>query len=40
MGGPVPLGHEVIERKLVPVPEEAERVRSIMQRYFVGASRA
>lgn len=34
MGGPVPLGYEVIERKLVPVPEEAERVRSIMRRYL------
>ncbi len=34
MGGPVPLGYEVIERKLVPVPEEAERVRIIMQRYL------
>ena len=33
MGGPVPLGYEVIERKLVPVPEEAERVRTIMRRY-------
>ena len=34
MGGPVPLGYQVIERKLVPVPEEAERVRTIMQRYL------
>ena len=34
MGGPVPLGYEVIERKLVPVPEEAERVRTIMRRYI------
>ena len=34
MGGPVPLGYEVIERKLVPVPEEAERVRRIMRRYL------
>lgn len=34
MGGPVPLGYEVIERKLVPVPEEAERVRTIMRRYL------
>jgi site-specific DNA recombinase len=33
MGGPVPLGYEVIERKLVPVPAEAERVRTIMRRY-------
>ena len=34
MGGPVPLGYQVIERKLVPMPEEAERVRKIMRRYL------
>ena len=34
MGGPVPLGYQVIERKLIPVPEEAERVRAIMRRYL------
>ena len=34
MGGPVPLGYQVIDRKLVPVPEEAERVRRIMRRYL------
>ena len=34
MGGPVPLGYEVIDRKLVAVPEEAERVRRIMRRYL------
>lgn len=34
MGGPVPLGYEVIDRKLVPVPEEVERVRMIMRRYL------
>ena len=34
MGGPVPLGYRVVERKLVPVPEEAERVRTIMRRYL------
>ena len=34
MGGPVPLGYQVIERKLVPVPEEAQRVCAIMQRYL------
>ena len=34
MGGPVPLGYQVIERKLVAVPEEAERVRMIMRRYL------
>lgn len=33
MGGPVPLGYEVVERKLVPVSDEAERVRTIMRRY-------
>ncbi len=38
MGGPVPLGYEVIERKLVPVSEEAERVRTIMQRYITSTS--
>ena len=34
MGGPVPLGYQVVERKLVPVPEEAERVRYIMRCYL------
>jgi site-specific DNA recombinase len=34
MGGPVPLGYQVIERKLVPVPEEAKRVRAIMRLYL------
>ena len=34
MGGPVPLGYQVIERKLIPVPEEAERVRTIMGHYL------
>ena len=34
MGGPVPLGYQVVERKLVPVPEEAERVHAIMRRYL------
>ena len=34
MGGPVPLGYEVVDRKLVPLPEEAERVRKIMTRYL------
>ncbi len=38
MGGPVPLGYEVIDRKLIPVPEEAERVRTIMRRYIVSRS--
>ena len=34
MGGPVPLGYEVVDRKLVAVPEEAERVRKIMRCYL------
>lgn len=34
MGGPVPLGYEVVDRKLVAVPEEAERVRKIMRSYL------
>jgi|TARA_R100000501_G_scaffold17610_2_gene33059 DNA invertase Pin-like site-specific DNA recombinase len=34
MGGPVPLGYRVEERHLVPVPEEAERVRYIMHAYL------
>ncbi|MEP2235992.1 MAG: recombinase family protein [Marinomonas sp.] len=38
MGGPVPLGYEVIDRKLVLVPEEAERVRTIMRRYVASHS--
>ncbi len=33
MGGPVPLGYQVVERQLVPEPEEAERVRYIMRCY-------
>jgi DNA invertase Pin-like site-specific DNA recombinase len=38
MGGPVPLGYQVIERKLEPVTEEAERVRTIMRRYVASSS--
>ena len=34
MGGPVPLGYEVIDRKLVPNELEAETVRHIMRRYL------
>jgi site-specific DNA recombinase len=34
MGGPVPLGYEVVDRKLIAVPEEAEQVRTIMRRYL------
>lgn len=34
MGGPLPLGYAVKERKLIVVPHEAEIVRTIMQRYL------
>ncbi|NTZ43992.1 recombinase family protein [Altererythrobacter sp. SALINAS58] len=34
MGGTVPLGYRVKNRKLVVVPEEAEQVRHIMTRYL------
>jgi DNA invertase Pin-like site-specific DNA recombinase len=34
MGGPVPLGYQVVDRKLMPVPEEAQRVQAIMRRYL------
>jgi site-specific DNA recombinase len=34
MGGPVPLGYAVKERKLVIVPGEAEIVRGMFQRYL------
>ncbi len=35
MGGPVPLGYIVYDRKLVIEPQEAEQVRHIMRRYLV-----
>jgi len=38
MGGPVPLGYVVEERKLVAEPEEAERVRTIMCWYLESKS--
>lgn len=38
MGGPVPLGYEVLERKLVVNEEEAEQVRHIMRRYLAMSS--
>ncbi|MBF0604540.1 MAG: recombinase family protein [Nitrospirae bacterium] len=38
MGGHVPLGYEVRERKLVIVPGEAETVRFIYQRFLEGGS--
>jgi DNA invertase Pin-like site-specific DNA recombinase len=34
MGGPVPLGYEVKDRKLLVKPNEAEQVRHIMRRYL------
>ena len=38
MGGPVPLGYEVQDRKLVVVPEEAATVQAIMERYLASES--
>ncbi len=38
MGGPVPLGYIVVDRKLVAEPEEARRVRTIMRRYLASKS--
>ncbi|MBA4308501.1 MAG: recombinase family protein [Sphingopyxis sp.] len=38
MGGPVPLGYDVIERKLVVNEPEAEQVRKIMQLYLTANS--
>ncbi len=41
MGGVVPLGYDVVDRKLVVNPEEAERVRYIFRRYLeLGSVRA
>ena len=34
MGGPLPLGYGVIERKLVAIPSEAETVRTIFAEYL------
>lgn len=34
MGGVVPIGYRAVERKLVPHPAEAERVRYIYRRYL------
>jgi site-specific DNA recombinase len=34
MGGPVPLGYDVVTRKLVPNEAEAETVRTIFRRYL------
>lgn len=38
MGGPVPLGYDVVERKLVVNEAEAEQVRAIMQMYLTVSS--
>lgn len=38
MGGPVPLGYDVIQRKLVVNEREAEQVRRIMQLYLTANS--
>lgn len=38
MGGPVPLGYKVKDRKLVVVPKEADQVRHIMERYLEASS--
>ncbi|WP_424753539.1 recombinase family protein [Methylobacterium sp.] len=34
MGGPVPLGYRVHDKKLVPCPDEAAQVRTIFERYL------
>ena len=34
VGGPVPLGYRLVDKKLVIVPAEAETVRLIFRRYF------
>ena len=38
MGGPVPLGYDVVERKLVVNEPESEQVRDIMQLYLTAGS--
>jgi DNA invertase Pin-like site-specific DNA recombinase len=41
VGGPVPLGYQCIDKKLVVVPEEAKTVRTIFRRYLdLGSMRA
>ena len=34
MGGSLPLGYSAVDKKLVPVPDEAATVNRIMQRYL------
>jgi DNA invertase Pin-like site-specific DNA recombinase len=38
MGGPLPLGYDVKDRRLVIIPEEAKLVNLIMERYLVEPS--
>lgn len=38
MGGPVPLGYQAKDRKLIVVPSEAATVNDIMQRYLASPS--
>jgi DNA invertase Pin-like site-specific DNA recombinase len=41
VGGPVPRGYRCIDKKLVVLPQEAETVRTIFQRYLeLGSLRA
>jgi site-specific DNA recombinase len=41
VGGPVPLGYAAVDKKIVVVPQEAEAVRMIFERYLaVGSVRA
>jgi hypothetical protein len=40
MGGSVPMGYDVVQRKLAPNPTEAEKVRQIFRRYVeLGSTR-
>jgi len=38
MGGNLPLGYTAVDKKLVPVPDEAETVRKIMRQYLESAN--
>lgn len=38
MGGNLPLGYNAVDKKLVPVPEEAETVCHIMRQYLASAN--
>jgi hypothetical protein len=37
MGGPLLLGYRTEQRKLIPVPEEADQLRTIYRRYLRSA---